>query len=412
MTSTAGFDQDCQTSVGRLRQSLLELYATVGAAPDAPQEVARAFDLNKNLTWKVAKIIAAQSATDALHHLPGTAAVRILLRAMGKAGAPATLLDRVQGAYDDVEQVVQVHVGDRSTLELVLDGQGPDRGERLELSRKIAFRGNSGVWGVQARAKLTLAMMAPNSGDASKLDIAIVRGYIGFRRLRSELSWPISIRQDWSGEGEPYSGNWEPIEPGHVVDGLPLLKDFSSPSLPRIEMRPTAQGVYYVLSPGPVGNKGAFDCFFGDIERGQSSRYRSGEELHGEFVSAISVPVEQQLLDVVMHRDLATDLGPEALVYGDPFGARSLVSGAANQCRLPISEKAHPLPGSPPIMGTPLLASYPEIARRVYARMGWRPEEFVGVRLRVKYPPMGTNVSLRFELPERPQPALPERSRG
>jgi hypothetical protein len=403
MTSIARFDQDCQTSVGVLRESLLELYATVGAVPDAPQEVARAFALNKNLTWKVAKIIAAQSAAEALHHLPGTAAVRILLRAMGKAGAPSPLLDRVRNAYADVEQVVQVHVGDRSTLELVLDGQGPSRGEKLELSRKIAFRGNSGVWGVQARAKVTLAMMAPSRGDAARLDIAFVRGYVGFRRLRSELVWPISIRHDWSGEGEPYAGKWEPIEPEQVVDGLPLLKDFSSPSLPRIEMRPSAQGVYYVLPPGPVGNTGAFDCFFGDFERGQSSRYRSAEERHGEFVSAISVPVEQQLLDVVMHRDLAVGIEPpEVLVYGDPFCSRPIASGAESQCRLPISERARSLPGSPPILGTPLLASYPELAKRVYARMGWRPEEFVGVRLQVKYPPMGTNVSLRFELPERP----------
>lgn len=402
MVQTTGFDQDCQTSVGALRASLLELYATVGADPDTPQDVSRSFSLNKNLTWKLARIIAANSAGEALQHLPGTAAIKILLRAMGRAGAPQPLLDRVRDAYEDVEQVVQVHVGDRSTLELVLDGQGPNRADRLELSRKIAFRGNSGVWGVQARAKMTLAMMAPSAADPEQLDVVLVRGYIGFRRLRSELTWPISIRQDWSGEGEPQVGSWEPIEPGDVMRGLPLLREFSSPTLPQMEARPTPQGMYYVLPPGPVGNTAAFDCFFGDISRGQAGRYRSADERHGEFVSAITVPVEQQVLDVILHRDLAGSFEPEVLVYGDPFGTRSLASGDANQCRLPITERAHPLPGSPPIMGTPLLPSYPDIPKRVYSRMGWAPSEFVGVRLQVKYPPMGTNVSVRFELPERP----------
>ncbi|MBK7403734.1 MAG: hypothetical protein IPJ41_03635 [Phycisphaerales bacterium] len=402
MGATSRFEQDCQTSVGALRSALMELYAAVGASSDAPQDVARAFDINKNLTWKVAKIIAASGASEALQHLPGASGMRIFLGAMSKAGAGPALVDRVRDAYDEVEQVVQVHVGDRSTLELVLDGQNPNRAERLEVSRKIAFRGNSGVWGVQARAKLTLAVMAPNAADEGLLDVSLVRGYIGFRRLRSELSWPISIRRDWSGEGDPFTGDWEPLEPDEMERGLPLMRRFTSEPAPTFELRSTPQGVYYVLPPGPVGNMAAFDCFFGDLSRGQSARYRSATEQHGEFVSAITVPVEVQLLDVLVHKDLAAGFDPEVLIYGDPFGTRTLASGDASHCRLPIEERAHAIPGSPPIVTTPLYPRYPEIVSRIYERLGCHPADFRGVRLLMKYPPMGTNVSMRFELPERP----------
>ena len=45
-----------------------------------------------------------------------------------------------------VERMVSRHVGDRPTLELVLDSL-PDRShDRLIVSRKLAFRGNSGLF--------------------------------------------------------------------------------------------------------------------------------------------------------------------------------------------------------------------------------------------------------------------------
>lgn len=403
MATIPGFEHDCQTAVGTLRASLVELYATVGAEPELPQDVSRTFKLNKNLTWKLSRLMTAPEARDALQYLPGTGAMRIFLRAMGAAGAPEPLLEQIRAAYDEVEQVVQIHVGDRSTLELVLDGLGPERAERLEVSRKLAFRGNSGVWGVQAKAKLSLAVMAPNPEDGGQLDLVFVRGYLGFRRLRPELNWPMSVRRDWTGEGEPFAGSWEPIEPDQAVGGLPLLVDFSTKPAPDFEMRPSGDGVCYMLPPGPVGNTAALDCFFGDISRAQTSRYQTAADTHGEIVSGITVPVETQLTDILYHRAIADSLEPEVLIYGDPFGNQSMVSGDQSQCSLPINERAYALPGSPPMVSTPLFAGYGRLMTRIYERMGWDPAQFRGVRLQTKYPPMGTNVSLRFALPERPE---------
>lgn len=402
MATIPGFEHDCQTAVGTLRAALVELYARVGADPEAPQDVSRTFKLNKNLTWKLSRLMTAPEAGDALQYLPGTGAVKIFLRAMGAAGAPEPLLEQIRAAYDDVEQVVQVHVGDRSTLELVLDGLGPERVERLEVSRKLAYRGNSGVWGVQAKAKITIAVLAPNPQDESQLDLVFVRGFKGFRRLRSELCWPISIRRNWSGEGEPFSQQWEPIEPDQAASGLPVLAEFTTQPAPSFEMRSAGTGVSYMLPPGPVGNTAALDCFFGDISRAETPRYRSAEDTHGEIVSAITVPVETQLIDIIYHGSIAGSIDPEVLIYGDPFGNQSMVSSDHSQCSLPINERAHELPGSPPLVSTPLFAGYGRLMTRIYERMGWDPAEFRGVRLQTKYPPMGTNVGLRFELPERP----------
>lgn len=400
MAHATGFEQDCLTAIGELRAALMGLYASVEAPLDQPQEVSRAFKVNKNLSWKLSKLIAAREPGEALQYLPGMGGMKIFLTAMQNAGASNGTLEGVRAAYDRVEQTVQVHVGDRPTLELVLDGLGPDRAERLEVSRKLAFRGMSGVWGVQARAKLAIAVLAPNREDPGMLDTAFVRGYVGLRRLRSTMSWPISVRGDWKGEDELVETNWEPLEPGQVENGLAILRDFTTQPAPSFELNPTPEGTYFMLPPGPVGNTAAFDCFFGEVSRGEVPRYATEHDRTGEFTSAISVPIEHQVLDVVVHRDVAEGFEPEPFLFGNPFGHRGMGSADRTQCHLPIGDRVHRLPGSPPISATPIYARYPELQALAFQRMGWAGEEFVGYRLVVKYPPMGTVVSVRFALPE------------
>lgn len=399
---SVGFVPECESSIGEFRSALMELYAGVGVSVDAPQEVSRTLGLDKNLTWKLARVIGTDNTGEALHHLPGANAIKILLKAMDKAGANDGVRERVRRAYDEIGRVVEVHVGDRSTLELVLDGLNQSGQERLEVSRKIAFRGNSGVWGVQAKAKVTLAILAPNAENPAVLDSAFLRGFVGFRRLRAEMSWPLSVNRNWMGEGEPSVPRGSPLVPEDVEHGLPILQAFTTDQRPDFERKQTRNGLYYMLPPGPVGNTAAFDCFFGEVTMADVPRYRTQDERTGEFTATISVPIEHQLLDVLVHRDLAPGFHPEAFVYGDPLGGQALGGATQSQCVLPIDESVRQLPGSPPITVTPIYPRYAELVDMAYRRVGWDPADFVGYRLVVKYPPMGTAVSVRFDLPERP----------
>ncbi|MFG0259867.1 MAG: hypothetical protein ACF8LK_05885, partial [Phycisphaerales bacterium JB041] len=99
---TVGFVPECQTSIGEFRVAVMALYAGVGAPIDSPQEVSRTFGLDKNLTWKLARVMGTDDTSEALHHLPGANAIKILLRAMKQAGADAAVLDRVRVAYEEI----------------------------------------------------------------------------------------------------------------------------------------------------------------------------------------------------------------------------------------------------------------------------------------------------------------------
>ena len=57
VTTVPEFPEHLQTALQALRAAIIELLSAVGADPGKPQDLARRFGLNKNLTWKVSKII-------------------------------------------------------------------------------------------------------------------------------------------------------------------------------------------------------------------------------------------------------------------------------------------------------------------------------------------------------------------
>ena len=61
------FADDCRATASELRAALAAVYADVGADAARPQVVARRFRLNKNLTWKIAKVL---QSTDPLETVP------------------------------------------------------------------------------------------------------------------------------------------------------------------------------------------------------------------------------------------------------------------------------------------------------------------------------------------------------
>src|SRR5262245_57402410 len=147
MITDKDFEPSCRAAFDSLRGALIELYACVGADPLSPQDAARRFRVNKTLTWNVSKVMTSTDPIATLPNVPGPSALRSLLLALQREGASAAAIDRVRKAATALEDIVELHAGDRATLELIIDGMGSDRVDHLEHSRKLAFRGNSGLWG-------------------------------------------------------------------------------------------------------------------------------------------------------------------------------------------------------------------------------------------------------------------------
>src|SRR6185436_18897639 len=123
--------------------------------------------LDKNLAWKVARLAQSDDAVEAVRHLPGPAGVKRVLDAFAQAGAGPAEINAVRQAVARFDHMVGRHAGDRATLELLLASGGREQldGQRLEASRKLAFQGNSATFGVQARVRFGLQILAPSASD-------------------------------------------------------------------------------------------------------------------------------------------------------------------------------------------------------------------------------------------------------
>ncbi len=399
------FDEHCRRSVHALRGSLLDLYRAVGADPAKPQEVSRRYRLNKNLTWKVARIIGTENAFEAVPLIPGPGGLDILLDAMAQAGAPENALTRVREAIEEFDRMIEIHTGDRNQLELVLDSMGV--GRPMEMSRKLAFRGNSGIWGIQAGVRVTAHFLAPCRTNPGLLDLAMLGGLTRVRRLRAVERWPVfQIRQyndDGSPDGRPLRREAIEAPPGDAPPpdkpGDPwLMRSFCSGAMPTMHLSRRGDVTMYEIGDGPVGRTGEFSCFFGFADFASVSRYRDPSNSIGELISSVSVPAEALLFDLFVHESLTEAMAPRAEMLGTLGGA---VDGVGSM-RLHMPERFKNLgPGA--MVDTPLVDRYGEAVETVVAKIGRNPSEFRCLRLLVEYPPMSSRVVVRYDLPEAPQ---------
>ncbi len=406
--SSQDFVTHCGACVRDLRGSLRALYDSVGADAERPQAVARRFGLNKNLTWKIAKLLGHGDQLEAVANVPGAEGMGILMNALAREGAPEATLAAVQRDFEAFDAMMQSHAGDRATLDLLVDGMA--QGSRtLEVSRKLAFRGNSGVWGLQARVRSALQVLAPTAGRPDMLDDVLAAGMHDIRRLRPVQGWPIFRFHHYGTPAEAGAKVREfmPIEPP-VSDDEPalIMRSFCSP--PGAEVRSVRQGseIRHELVDGPIGHRGAVTFVFGSIERAAFGRYAdptAREPEYGEMVAFVTMPTELAQMDVLVHRSMLDEFEPECAVYGRPFGGFDMTPSAREHFRLPIAgaiERIDPLHDT---LDSQDLPERTELAALVVERAGWSLGDFMAFRATVTYPPMPCSIVMRYRLPTAPR---------
>ncbi len=403
-TADLHFHDDCTRAIQRLSEATRAVYATLSLDIGKPQEAARALAIDKNLAWKVSRMAMSTDPLSAATLVPGTEAIRILMQALLRADAPASAISALKEAADHFETMVDNHAGDRASLQILLDGRSENAD--LENSRKLAFRGLAGLWGIQARVRSMIACVRPNEGDSSKLDMAIVGGLHDIRRMRQLEGWPLFRFQTYKGETyEPVGAEGsEPIEPAVSGDDpLLIVRSFCDPKVLPVRSVRGATEIVHELTAGPIGRKGASTLVFGRLERATANRFANltTQDEYGEFNALINVPCESLLFDVVVHRSMAEVENPEALVHGRPFGSMPLDAAAREQLRLPIRERIRPVVGGPSRWGSDLCPRHSELLHAVIARAGGPPTDYRVFRMEMDFPPMPSTVTFRYRLPTR-----------
>lgn len=386
-----------------VRGAFSELITDVGASPQDAQGLSRACGLNKNLAWKVSKLIQTEDPAVAIQQMPGTSGISIFLRNMERAGARAELLKTAREAVEGFDELVKVHSGDRATFEMMGSALSENgRQQRDEYHRKLLFQGGSYVWGAQVRVILKVGIVGPGNGDGL-LDFISLSALVAFRRLRPDVTWTMAARRARNDDGSPmFPPPPEPIDPRCGGDDQPpLMLDFCSQPQPALRRVVDSAGISFELPEGPVGNTGALTCVTGTIQRG-IPYYRSPSNKMGEHRVICNLPAELLIFDLFIHKSFTFAMPPNMGLYSDLSSDGPPAGRGPDFNRLPMHEKLQDLGCGPLPLATPDVAQYNQMVQAMFDRVEWSPSDFHGYRVKIAYPACPASVKLRYDLPEAP----------
>lgn len=394
VSSSSTFPRDFEQAMNRLRGALTELLVALEEDPSQPQELSRHCGINKNLAWKVCKLINSTDSYGVAQHVPGRQGLGILLRAVERRGVHPEVLAQVRAAFEGFESMIELHVGDRGNLELYVGSTRPEgvHASQLEPQRRMAYQGNSVIWGVQARLLFTLKAISPTRGREGRADLTVVGGLLGFRRLRPTVSWPLLRQLHLSQNVELPEAPLTPIDPDaeEEPDGAPLVREFCSRPLPATRTHRQGDTRTYEICEGPVGRTAAVDLTYGYLQRDEVPSVHEDPDSRGEHYCRVDTPVEMLQFDLLVHRSLPFELPPLQATYAPGGATPAFPLSGDPRLLLPAPSTVQPLGSSPAGFATPHFPRYAQLLHRTCERIGAPLEEFQGYRVTLSYPPLSS----------------------
>lgn len=381
-----------------LGTAFADALTSAGLDPNEPQAISRELGINKNLAWKVSKVIQMNDPAQALQQMPGAGGVKIFREALKDAGVNVAQLDAISTALEEYDRLIEIHSGDRATLDMLGSSLSPNGDpQRDEHHRKLIYQGASYIWGVQARVSLKLGVVGP-SAQQDMLDFVSVNSLIDFRRLRPDVSWDMASRHANYDDGSDMPAS--PIEPVDLryedSDKAPLMADFCSQPLPELRRRPNKWGATFELVEGPVGKTGALTCTVGMLQRNIPA-YGDSEADWGRHLARCDIPAELLVLDLLIHQQFAFAIPPQVKLVS--LAGASSPPPLAQRKYLPINDPLQDLGTSSVPAVTPEVPRYSKLLEMIYQRTGWNPSEFHTFRMKVPYPAFPTAIELCYPLP-------------
>ena len=386
--------------VRRIREGFAAVVESVCGGQPRAHEIADGFGVHRKLGWQIWNVAYLDEPLAAIRHMPSGRGMQTWRDAAKKCGVAGELLGRLDECSALLERLIEEHSLDRDLLEIILDSYETRGDGRADLRwRKMAFTGNTYVWGVRVKTFLSATFLHP-SQRRGYFDMVNVRGLIDLVRTRPNVRWPIAQAVVYSADDERHPAR-EPLAPSQVVraGGVPLIEAFCSHPTPPVERRRGDVGMLEdELLPGPVGQSGALTIFTGEIVREVAPAYRTREGEDAMFAAGVRIPNETLISDHFVHRELFGDVERELRVYSE------LASPMAqdDRDRLPVAERLQSLGQGTARVRTAEVPNYMDLVNLVFERTGWGPAAFDVFRARMRYAPIPISVMVRHELPEQP----------
>jgi hypothetical protein len=407
-----------ETAARAVMREVQEAFARLIEAVPVRPAISKAADLQKalgvdpKLGWRVFRVANAENPMAAGTEVPSRVSMQKLFKAALKQRVPESVVNRAATAFDEFETLVEEHAGDRDSFASMVSALTAEGSEQIDLNqRRAVYKGNSHIWGIQARSKIACAIIQPSEDDPNLFDAVFLRGVVGLCQLRRNR--PFTISAIAMSDNDAITRRHPDIERLDLVDdqhGINLLHEFCTHPLPNVRNVEHSGVLVTQLLNTDVGSGAAFTGFLCDVYRKGSTRYRDEHNRAMRFKSMIESPFESTQVDALIRHGTFSD---QPLV----FTARTVARGCgenpdvANADVLFTDEPAAYLGMGADGLHTSDYPRYVEMINYVMERLGWDATEFEAYRYRVAYPVMGTVVVVECPLPEKP-PTTPKPKAG
>ncbi len=390
-----------ETRIAGLGESLAarvaRLIAAVPGNPQGPVNLARAIGVDKVLASRVLRAASNKDPIAVLQMMPGPEPLRRLAIAAGRKGVSSELVEELQEAVDQFDELIRNEAGDRSALDAILSAWLPEARAEFELRRKqAAFRAMSQLKGQAAETFLSSVFMHPSS-DGDHIDIVWLIGLLGMQRLRPGIVVKFATRR--------VSGEKAPRKPctldGVSVEGLDGLRldQFCSTPATKLQVHPVNEVVHYTLAQDGFGPHSAADLVFAEVNFAEIPRYVPAEKKRKRHVFAeITTPSRLLVFDALVHEDVFGGADPSLHIYDTAFEGIADVNDPSRDIdRMDLVESIQPLGRGIGKYRVSEVPWYSDLLKLVCTKLNWDGERFRAFRCRIDYPIYGSQVAMAFE---------------
>lgn len=390
----AGTSQLDVVAVGLLTALQNVLNHTPGC-PTRPQEFSRLLGVNKDIASRLYSALRNQDPLAGVNRLPGSTALRHVLIATQRHGAPGPVVNAAEEALRAFDQFVHDRYDDRAGLDAAIGAALPGARRKFEAtSKQTMYRGACGLKGVTSDVMVITFLAFPNATDPTVCDTAVVNGFVGLRRVRPGATMQFA------------SYLVESTEPRADVPGPagagPLLAEFCDPPEPPLTRRDEGRIAHYTLEDRGVGPQSAVNLFTAEYYPRNHPRHRNPSKPGKRwFYGTVDHPTKLLVLDVLIHEAMWPSSEPElrlydTIIYGnaDPNDPRR------DKDRLDLAEVITTLGTGLDRFRCEHVPRYRELLAYMFGRVGQDGTRFRGYRCGIAYPFYGSQACVLFTPPD------------
>jgi hypothetical protein len=391
-TSITRFQEDVTRTILDLRKAIGIVVSKLPERLDSPHDVYQVLGLDKKLGWRIYKIIHEDDLYFAAQFVPGKHSFGRFIKSCKSKGVEKTYLDDAVHAVEDFYEIIDVHSGDRQSMDMMLMASSRDgRDQGYNTLRKQAYYAQSHLLGLQAETQLDAWFFGPSSTEGM-LDVAEVKGFFDIRRNRPGVKWVIDTPCFFTGNEHEEQFFTETIYPQtscSLLEKVPFLEKYCSEPLPSLKAI-TSQGCgpVYELEEGPLGNTNLIDTVTGTVSRGVFPIDPAEGEEHHEVSVKLYTPVQNLVLDLFFHETMAETMAgnPSARMMFDYYTRGGALAYRSDRDLIPMEIKPMMIGTGISCAYTPLIPRYSPMLAEVFQCLRWDPDEFVVYRTRVEFP--------------------------